>query len=118
MDNLHIVKISYKLEPVIITYNRAEMLRKTLSFFQMTGFSHVKMHVLDNASTDDTKMVVESFQKNWPQLIYHKNQYNIGGNGNILRSIEISNSEYHWVIGDDDEWLMNSDTIHELSRLL
>src|SRR5580704_11491846 len=111
-----ISSIMQKLEPVIITYNRAGLLRSTLSSFVQAGFSNIKMHILDNASTDNTEAVVQQFQKDWPQLIYHKNHYNIGGNGNILRSLELSTSEYHWVIGDDDKWLLNDNNLHELSQ--
>lgn len=93
-----------KLQPVLITYNRAPYLEKTLKAFLDAGLSSMKLHVLDNASTDTTPEVVRSAQNDWPALQYHRNQYNIGGNGNILRAVEISSSEYSWIIGDDDEW--------------
>lgn len=105
-----------KLEPVIITYNRAELLESTLSAFYNAGLSCIRLHVLDNASTDETKQVVESFSDRWPTLVYHKNKYNIGGNANILRAVELSSSEYSWVIGDDDEWHL--DDISELISVL
>lgn len=92
------------LEPVVITYNRAEYLRKTLQVFVDAGLQSMRLHILDNASTDHTAQLVEQFRAQWPHLTYHRNQYNIGGNGNILRALEISDSEYSWVIGDDDEW--------------
>jgi hypothetical protein len=109
MNTRAINKINQKLEPVIITYNRAEMLKKTLSAFMQAGFSKAKIHVLD---------IVACFQKNWPQLIYHRNPYNIGGNANILRSLEITDTDYHWVIGDDDTWLMDNKNLTELSSIL
>lgn len=105
-----------KLEPVIITYNRAELLGSTLSAFYNAGLSCIRLHVLDNASTDNTQQVVESFSDRWPELTYHSNKYNIGGNANILRAVELSSSEYSWVIGDDDEWHLND--ISELISIL
>ena len=51
-----------------------------------------------------------------PNLQYHQNIYNIGGNANILRAVEISNTEYSWIIGDDDEWYLSH--INELIDLL
>lgn len=104
------------LEPVLITYNRASCLRKSLEAFFNTGLSGMRLHVLDNASTDNTSEVVSEFQKKWPNLKYHKNKYNIGGNGNILRAIEITDSEYCWIIGDDDDWHLQF--IDELIEIL
>lgn len=105
-----------QLEPVLITYNRSADLQHTLNAFIEAGFSNIKLHVLDNASTDDTKSVIVAAQEHWPNLIYHRNQYNIGGNANILRAVEISSSEYSWIIGDDDAWHLED--ISELSAVL
>lgn len=49
---------------VICTYNRSDMLHRTLaSFFQQTGLDAVEHEVLvvDNNSTDDTREVIERF---------------------------------------------------------
>jgi glycosyltransferase involved in cell wall biosynthesis len=67
---------------------------------------HLILHVLDNCSTDQTPAVVAAWQKEWPGLRYHRNAYNIGGNANILRALELTQSYYSWVIGDDDVWHM------------
>mgnify|MGYP000031688969 CR=1 FL=1 len=96
------------VEPVLITFNRAEKVHATLSAFFKAGWADRTFHVLDNASTDNTADVIKAFQDNWPGLHYHRNSYNIGGNANILRSLEIATSPYHWVIGDDDEWIFES----------
>lgn len=104
------------VEPVLITYNRATCVDHSLSEFQENGWQGRAFHVLDNASTDATKKVVETRQQEWPGLRYHRNRWNIGGNANILRSVEIAQSEYHWVIGDDDAWTF--DGAQELERVL
>ena len=97
-----------KLDPVLITYNRAKELERTLDVFIAAGLTTIKMHILDNASTDNTPHIVALAQLKWPNLTYHRNAYNIGGNANILRALEVSNSEYSWIIGDDDAWLLDS----------
>ncbi len=95
-------------EPVIISYNRSAQLDKTLSAFYQIAHSGMRMHVLDNASTDNTEALVKTWQSKWPNLIYHKNSYNIGGNANIFRSLELTQSEYSWTIGDDDAWYLEN----------
>ena len=93
-----------KLEPVLITYNRCGDLQRTLDAFIDADLTDIRLHVLDNASTDNTRLVVINAQEKWPNLTYHCNSYNIGGNGNILRAVEITSSDYSWIIGDDDAW--------------
>lgn len=105
-----------KLEPVLITYNRSADLQRTLDAFLDAGLTGIKLHVLDNASTDETASVVATAQAMWPNLSYHRNKYNIGGNANILRAVEISTSEYSWILGDDDAWLLED--ISELCAVL
>lgn len=110
--------ITRLVAPVIITYNRAEHLDKTLAAFFDGGFSNAVVYVLDNASTDKTKQIVLDWQKKWPNLQYRRNAYNIGGNANILRAVEISDTPYHWVIGDDDEWHFTQENLQELLQAL
>ena len=52
-----------KLEPVLITYNRSGELEQTLDAFINAGLTDINLHVLDNASTDNTKSVVIEAQK-------------------------------------------------------
>ena len=105
-----------KLEPVLITYNRSADLQRTLTAFLEAGLTDIRLHVLDNASTDETAAVVAAAQMQWPNLTYHRNQYNIGGNANILRAVEITTSDYSWILGDDDEWHLED--ISELCAVL
>lgn len=58
--------------------------------------------VIDNNSTDSTPQIVKNFQKDHPNLSYHKNPHNIGLGANIARALDMANQEYMWLLGDDD----------------
>lgn len=105
-----------KVEPVLITFNRAAKLSRTLDLFMAVGMRGMRLHVLDNASTDATRETVASYQAKWPELCYHRNKFNIGGSANYLRALEVSDSEYCWVIGDDDDWF--PERFEELAQAL
>lgn len=105
-----------KVEPVLITYNRAEKLASTLDSFLSANPRGMRFHVLDNASTDATAETVAQYRARWPGLCYHRNKFNIGGSANYLRALEMSDSEYCWVIGDDDEWFLEH--LAELSDIM
>jgi glycosyltransferase involved in cell wall biosynthesis len=57
---------------------------------------------LDNNSNDQTYDVFLKYNTQINDLKYVKNKVNIGLGANILRAVEYSNSEYTWVICDDD----------------
>lgn len=105
-----------KVQPVLITYNRASCLENTLTAFLEAGLATMELVVLDNASDDSTPEVVKSFQSRWPALRYQRNKVNIGGNPNYLRALEVGTSDYCWVIGDDDKWFL--DDMSELISVL
>ena len=91
----------------LITFNRAECVRKTLeAFFCPTSpVRRTRFYVFDNCSTDGTASVVKSYAKKNPSIVYVRNGHNIGPNANIVRAIEhisLSGAQYGWVIGDDD----------------
>ena len=91
-----------------ITYNRSQYLRKSLrSVLQQAADDPlVEVLVSDNASTDETRALVEEQQKRYKNLLYHCNEKNVGAEGNIHKAIERSRGEYVIVAGDDD-YLLN-----------
>jgi abequosyltransferase len=58
--------------------------------------------VSDNASTDDTKAVVEEFSHRFPAVTYHRWPENMGADRNYLKVIELARGEYCWLFGSDD----------------
>lgn len=87
----------------IPTYNRARFLRIMLEALipqaeALDGL--VEVIVSDNASTDDTKAVVESAQGTGT-VVYSQNAHNLGPLANIVKpATELATGKYVWVLGD------------------
>jgi len=90
------------LSIVIITYNRAELLGKTLKSLSESIFSQCEIIVLNNCSTDNTIGVVNSFKGKFSDYTLITHKFNIGGNANILRAYEFGKQYYKWILCDDD----------------
>lgn len=58
--------------------------------------------VVDNCSTDDTAIIVESFAKQHKVVRYIKNEKNLGYDRNFNNCMRFSKGEYVWLVGDDD----------------
>ncbi len=91
----------------IPAYNRAAFIGEALeSIARQT--SDVEVVVSDNASTDDTVAVVESFRDRFASLIVHRSPENIGPDRNYLKVVELATTDYCWLLGSDDVCLPDS----------
>lgn len=91
----------------IPTYNRAAKVRaqceRLLRQIEEARLNNdVDLLVSDNASSDDTKALLEPFTSK-PGYRYFRNPKNVGLVGNYIRCLELSESRFTWVVGDDDE---------------
>jgi len=96
------IRLEDRLEIILITYNRSTFLAATLQMLEPSPFQQCHITVLDNCSPDETGNTIQTFQSVLPNLTYIRNRLNIGGNPNYLKAIELSSSEYTWILCDDD----------------
>lgn len=87
----------------IPTYNRKNRLDELLREIE-TYKTDIPIIVVDNGSDDGTFEMIQTHQKKIKKLLYHRNEYNIGHDGNYQRIIEIGKSISHYSLwlGDDD----------------
>lgn len=89
------------------TFNRAVYLRRLLGNLEIqlavnSLGERVKVLVLDNHSTDETQATVYYYKKRNPSWEYRRHAYNLGADLNFLSAFENSETEYLWIMGDDD----------------
>lgn len=85
----------------IPTWNRSESLRRAIASVLRQSYSSFILVVSDNASDDDTADVIASFDDS--RLQYRPLDRNIGRPGNTNRLIELAETEFVVLLGDDDE---------------
>jgi abequosyltransferase len=91
-----------RLSICIPTYNRAEFLPATLESIAAQWTDDIEIAVSDNASTDHTAAIVESFRERLGRVRWYRADTNRGADANYLKSVEISTGEYCWILGSDD----------------
>jgi len=96
-----------KLVVYIPTYNRVENLKTCVSSIAPQIQDGVQVYVSNNASTDGTTEYLDGLDYPW-LTVYHQPK-NLGGAYNQLSAWFIPvETEYVWVIGDDDYLLPNA----------
>jgi hypothetical protein len=89
---------------VIPTFNRNEMLLRSVKLLLPQLRQEVQLAVRDNASPVPASETLRPALLSVPagQMVVSRNPTNIGGNANVLRCIEECETEWIWILGDDD----------------
>ncbi len=82
------------------TYNCAGTVRETLESILAQSYVNIRVHISDNASTDETMSVIESVRD--ARMIVHRHDENIGGEGNFNRCINYAEGDYTAIYHADD----------------
>lgn len=93
-----------KLSIIITTYNRSSYFEETLKSIAVSPLACCSITILNNCSSDETLNVAEHYRSCFPTYKVVTHPFNIGGNANILRSIEYADKEYMWICHDDDKF--------------
>jgi|GEM_PF-5854132 len=91
------------LSVVIPTYNRPVELVRTLEVvLPQARLFGVPVCILDNACPVPVESLMDSFSEYRDLVRIVRNRVNVGGNANICKCFEVCESEWMWMLGDDD----------------
>ena len=82
------------------TYNRADYLREAIDSVLTQTMPDFTLVISDNASTDDTSQVVESYDD--PRIVYRRQPVNRGWIANFNAALEGATTDYAIFLSDDD----------------
>lgn len=115
IDNYNPVKLGF----VIPTRNRPDELRECLQSIiaEIQDYSF-PIYVSDNASdpSKNVESVIIEMKKLYPHIYWHQFSKNVGFDRNVLHVIQMAQSEFIWLFGDDDILLPNA--VHKLLSFL
>ncbi len=91
----------------IPTYNGSRWIGSAIDsvLSQLDGASRgrVEIVVSDNASTDQSPVIIKEYAKQYPEIIsYFSQAENIGADRNVDSLFHLAKGTYVWVLGDDD----------------
>lgn len=87
----------------IPTYGRPQFLAQTVASLLPQLVPAVNLLILDNASpTSAAEALAEVMRERTESVHIVRHPQNIGGNANITRCLELAESEWVWILGDDD----------------
>lgn len=88
---------------VLPTHNRGSILRVSLSSVLAQTYENMEILLIDDASSDNTRNVVEGLNDN--RVIYHRLKRNMGPGGARNVGISVAQGEFVFFQDSDDIWL-------------
>ena len=107
-----------KLSICIPTFNRANCLVNCLESILSNEDHYIKqieICISNNGSSDNTEEIIDQYKNKLP-ILTNSNKENIGIPRNFLKVVDMSSSEFIWLIGDDD--LLLSDSLKRCINLI
>ena len=93
----------------VVTFNRSALLTRLLESITTMEPQPGRVVIVDNASTDDTTAVVESFHERIDaEIVYRRLDTNTGGSGGFSEGVRLAyelGSAWIWLMDDDVEVL-------------
>lgn len=96
------MKATKKVTICIPCHNSEKFIATTVQSVLASTYKNFEIHIIDNASTDNTVEVIKSIQKQNKNIFLHKNKVNIGMFPNMNKCIKIANGKYLKIICSDD----------------
>ena len=96
------MEINRRVTLAMPVYNGARFLGEAIESILNQTYVDFRLIVTDNASTDETRAIVEGFAARDARISYFNNGKNLGAAQNYNRGYELSDSEYLKWCADDD----------------
>ncbi len=88
-------------------YNGGEFLSGALDSLLAQTYRHVQIIISDNASTDQTQKICQTYATRFQNIRYVRNQENIGPSANFQQVALLADSDYFLWAAHDDAWSSN-----------
>ena len=98
---------SPKVSILMATWNRAQMIGRTIESVRAQTFRDWELIIADDGSTDNTPQIVKGWTAKDARIVYTCRKMNEGISKNYNKGLRIAKGEYVAMIDDDDPWCDN-----------
>ena len=111
-----------EISVIITTFNQANCFYKALRSVQNQSLKNIEIILVDDFSTDNSKEIMENYQKEDNRIIILKNPYNFGTIKSRSEAVKLAKGKYILIIDGDDglatrDILFNCLTIGNIGNL-
>ena len=97
---------------IIANYNYAKYLKACVASICSQSYENIECILIDDASTDDSALIIDEIERENPRLIIHRRKVNGGQSAALLDGLSISSGQFVVFVDADDMLLSNSIASH------
>ena len=94
-----------KVSVITVTYNREAFIREAIDSIRAQSFTDWELIVVDDASTDNTRQIVDMYIATDTRIRYYRNEKNLGIAKTRNKGLELARGQYIAPLDSDDIWL-------------
>ncbi len=94
-----------KVSIIIATFNREAFIAEAIESVLKQSFVDWEMIIIDDASTDKTRSVVDKYTESDLRIKYYKNPSNLGISKSRNKGLSLARGKYIATLDSDDVWL-------------
>ena len=99
------MKIKPLVSVILPTHNRAHLLPRSINSVLNQTYRNLELIIIDDASKDETKLLLENLIQKDDRIKYIKNKHNLGAPLSRNKGIKLAKGRYIAFQDSDDEWL-------------
>jgi|GEM_PF-551349 len=96
------MKIAEDLAVIVPNFNHGEYLYEAISCLYTQELIPGEIIIVDDASTDHSRSVVETIKKDYPRTLIHFNERNLGSAKTVAKALALVTTRYVASLGADD----------------
>lgn len=101
-----VVKTKLNTKPLVSvgipTYNRAHLIKRSITSVINQDYDNIEIVISDNASTDETPLICQELCKQYERIKYIRQPTNCGSTRNFREVLDHSDGEFFMWLPDDD----------------
>ena len=104
-NKVYYPKENPKISIILPIYNGEAFLKEAIISIQNQDFKDIEIIIIDDHSTDNSTLLIETLMKNEPRIYFYKNDENKGILFTKSRGVSLAKGKYIMIIDDDDKYL-------------
>lgn len=93
-----------RVSVIIPVYNAEKYITRTLESVLSQTYRNIEVVLVDDCSKDSSARIIARYQKDYPEIVYHLQEKNLGAGAARNKALELASGRYVAFLDSDDIW--------------
>ena len=100
---------------ICLCYNHSDFVVESLNSVINQDYKNIELIIIDDCSSDNSALVIKQWLKNYPEILFIKNEVNLGNTKSFNKGLQLAKGDYIIDLASDDV-LEKEDTVIDVSK--